>query len=571
MAAKRSDCILVIDEDEHLSGIFTTKDIAYRVVADNFDARSATVADIMTRSPMCVTSDTSAQDALNLMVSRGFRHLPVCNEGGDIFGLLDITKCLYEALGKMERAFGSSQKLYDAIQGVEREWVNGPTQLAKYMETLRSKMACPDLTTVIDHAIPVQVPVKAQVREVAKLMKEYHTTAVLVMDHGEIAGIFTSKDIVLRVIAAGLIPDTCSVVRVMTPHPDTALPSTSILDGLKKMHDGHYLNLPVVDKEKRIIGMVDVLRLTYATLEQINSIEGNSGDGSKFWNSITMSDPADAESVLSDSLSQAANSNMFQPDSGVPTPVSVNIGYSEITPVDTVFVAEDTGFDTNSIDGTFSFKFTYGSRTHRFRCNPTQFSVFKKIIRDKIAAEHLSLSQSYVSIDKYDYEEDCLGVSYLDDDGDQVLMTNDTDLIDAVEMTQKMNRESVRLFINHPLLECSVAESVSKLEVSTYPPASIATHSETYSELNIVTSPTALSESTQIPKLKSKLKSRRMTKEYRSNYSTDSEGFSAEDTTLMGNHDPTKDIFLPAAITSLGVVILSVFTVVKLTGSNNRS
>lgn len=29
----------------------------------------------MTRNPMCVTADTSAQDALNLMVSRGFRHL----------------------------------------------------------------------------------------------------------------------------------------------------------------------------------------------------------------------------------------------------------------------------------------------------------------------------------------------------------------------------------------------------------------------------------------------------------------------------------------------------------------
>jgi CBS domain-containing protein len=38
------------------------------------------------------------------------------------------------------------------------------------------------------------------------------------------------------VIAAGLAPDSCSVVRVMTPHPDTALPSTSILDALKKMH-----------------------------------------------------------------------------------------------------------------------------------------------------------------------------------------------------------------------------------------------------------------------------------------------------------------------------------------------
>jgi hypothetical protein len=80
----------------------------------------------------------------------------------------------------------------------------------------------------------------------------------------------------------------------MTPHPDTAHPNTSILDALKKMHgmtivfsfenilhaytngtsqssslDGHYLNLPVLDEDKNIVGLVDVLKLTYATLEQV--------------------------------------------------------------------------------------------------------------------------------------------------------------------------------------------------------------------------------------------------------------------------------------------------------------
>jgi hypothetical protein len=116
---------------------------------------------------------------------------PVCNDEGDIFGLLDITKCLYEALDKMERAFGSSRKLYDALEGVEKEWSNGPIQLVQYMEALREKMSCPDITTVLDGAYPVEVSVKTQVRDVAKLMKEHHTTAVLVMDHGGLAGIFT--------------------------------------------------------------------------------------------------------------------------------------------------------------------------------------------------------------------------------------------------------------------------------------------------------------------------------------------------------------------------------------------
>ena len=168
-----------------------------------------------------------------------------------------------------------------------------------WAEKLREKTALPDLTTVMDSRTqPATVGPKTTVREVAKLMKERRTTAVCVMEqpspagpsaHPRIAGIFTSKDVVLRVIAAGLDAGRCSVVRVMTPHPDTAPPTLSVHDALKKMHsksasqlgfkffinamkDGHYLNLPVLESDGRLVAIVDVLKLTYATLEQVSFI-----------------------------------------------------------------------------------------------------------------------------------------------------------------------------------------------------------------------------------------------------------------------------------------------------------
>jgi CBS domain-containing protein len=67
-------------------------------------------------------------------------------------------------------------------------------------------------------------------------MKENRTTAVLVQDQGAITGIFTSKDVVLRVIAPGLDPANCSVVRVMTPHPDFAPMDMTLQAALRKMH-----------------------------------------------------------------------------------------------------------------------------------------------------------------------------------------------------------------------------------------------------------------------------------------------------------------------------------------------
>ena len=108
-------------------------------------------------------------------------------------------------------------------------------------------MAAPEIGSLLDaRTAAVTVGVKASVRDAAKLMREKHTTAVVVLEvptnqlaPGEIpkiAGIFTSKDVVLRVIAAGLDSKTCSVVRVMTPHPDTAFPTTTIQEALRKMH-----------------------------------------------------------------------------------------------------------------------------------------------------------------------------------------------------------------------------------------------------------------------------------------------------------------------------------------------
>ena len=220
-----------------------------------------------------VTRDTtSATEALQLMVERHFRHLvcpivplmyhtfnpslilpfqPVCNEDGNVVGLLDITKVFHEAVDKVERSSTASEKLYTALAGVQSE-LGGITSnpqasaMLAYVESLREKTALPDLTTVMDSRTqPATVGPKATVREVAKLMKERRVTAVCVMENApagattsvsRIAGIFTSKDVVLRVIAAGLDAGRCSVVRVMTPHPDTAPPSMTIHDALKKMH-----------------------------------------------------------------------------------------------------------------------------------------------------------------------------------------------------------------------------------------------------------------------------------------------------------------------------------------------
>ncbi|KAJ1995947.1 hypothetical protein GGI25_000487 [Coemansia spiralis] len=369
MAAKRADSVLVVDDDERLAGIFTAKDVAFRVVAEGLDARTTHVRDIATRDPLCVTSDTPATDALNTMVARGFRHLPVCNEEGDVVGLLDVIRCMYEALEKMERAHQSSKALYAAIEGVEKEWSVHSTQMVSFVSQLRERMSFPDMTTVLDGTDPVIVGPKTPVMDIARQMRAGRVTASLVVDDetGSIAGIFTSKDIVLRVIAAGLDPRTCSVVRVMTPHPDTVAPSTSLIDALKRMYERHYLNLPVVDESGEILGLVDVLRLCYATLEQMKSIQGtgvedaNAVGGpmwSRFFSGNLPAELGGPGSALSDTVHQSQGDAYSQP------PPSFVDGTarlaSEVYPNESASMIEDIHSAVNSRVGEQEEAYGYG-------------------------------------------------------------------------------------------------------------------------------------------------------------------------------------------------------------------
>lgn len=425
MAAKRADAVLVIDEDQHLVGIMTDKDLAFRVVAEGLDIRNTIISQVMTRNPFCVTTETNATEALNKMVNGGFRHLPCLNADGDVVGLLDITKCLFEALEKLEKAHQSSKKLVDALQGMQSEWAAPANpELQSYVDIMREKMASPDLNTILDeHHGVAEIQTKTSVREAARIMKQCHTTASLIIEDGRIAGIFTTKDIVVRVMASDLNPDRTSVIRVMTPHPDTVRSSMTILEALKKMHDNHYLHLPVVDDHGQMAGLVDVLQVSFAMLNQMNTIQGDSSSEgpvwNKFWESSFTRDETGSEVSASDIRSG------FIPAS------DAHYGGSNS-------VVESTARFESSVgplagEGTeFIFKFKESSgQVHRFSSSTRSFAELYDKIVEKMGLE----AGSDVTM------------SYCDEENDQVLILQDADIADAVQMAYRNQWPLIRLSV----------------------------------------------------------------------------------------------------------------------------
>ncbi|KIM48415.1 hypothetical protein M413DRAFT_62007 [Hebeloma cylindrosporum] len=602
-AAKRTDCVLVVDDEEGLSGIFTAKDLAYRVTAEGLDPHTTPVSQIMTRNPMVTRDSTSATEALELMVSKHFRHLPVCNEDGNVVGLLDITKVFHEALGKVERSSAASEQLFTAMAGVQSELgaVGSNPQAAAMLawaEKLREKTALPDLTTVMDSRTqPATVGPKTTVCEVAKLMKERRTTAVCVMEPNagptspglvpgaapRIAGIFTSKDVVLRVIAAGLDAGRCSVVRVMTPHPDTAPPSMSVHDALKKMHNGHYLNLPVVENDGRLVAIVDVLKLTYATLEQMNAMAGenvqNESEGGPMWghffNSIGHDDnesmvsgshhaPTDLRSFpsLNEHLQQSPRSEVYPNDSASvidDDPVSALDGYPRhkglAVPGGPVLIPAD--------DGTYVFKFrTPSGRTHRFQARHDDVEHLREVVAGKLATDPFFTEyappgdeeEGAARPDPSDFH-----LSYTDADGDTVVITSDHDVTEAVKIARGAGTDRVVLFVQggKGWAEAGAGKSEAKAAAVT---AAAAQEVREVEKAESVLAPVVEAKEvggTATPETVVPVPSPHVGRQHGHGHGHGEE--------VLGI---PKDMLLPASIGVLAVVIIGVFTISRLTSNN---
>ena len=103
---------------------------------------------------------------------------------------------------------------------------------------------------------PLMLPSNATIVEAARHMRDREVGAVLVAEAGaKLVGIFTGRDAVSRVLAAGKDPATTTLGDVMTYNPDTMSSSHTAIDALRLMQDARCRHMPIVDGDK-IVGIV---------------------------------------------------------------------------------------------------------------------------------------------------------------------------------------------------------------------------------------------------------------------------------------------------------------------------
>jgi CBS domain-containing protein len=103
--------------------------------------------------------------------------------------------------------------------------------------------------------------------EVAHRMAELHVGAILVIDRGELKGIFSERDFMVRVVVGGRDPNATSVVEVMTSNVFTVDESVSMEEAMETMRIHNCRHLPVTGAGG-VVGLLSMRDLMNHALEQ---------------------------------------------------------------------------------------------------------------------------------------------------------------------------------------------------------------------------------------------------------------------------------------------------------------
>ena len=104
MRDNRVRSVLVID-DGALVGIITQGDCAIKVLLPGLDAKQTVVSQVMTRNPMTVKLGDPLEACMSLMAAKGFRHLPVLEEG-KVVGVISIGDVVKDIIRDLQHNVG---------------------------------------------------------------------------------------------------------------------------------------------------------------------------------------------------------------------------------------------------------------------------------------------------------------------------------------------------------------------------------------------------------------------------------------------------------------------------------
>jgi CBS domain-containing protein len=116
---------------------------------------------------------------------------------------------------------------------------------------------------------PATVEAKASVTEAVEIMSEHAVGAVAVVENGKLLGIFTERDVMLRVVLRHRHPANTRVGEVMTSPVETITDESHEEDALVHMVERHVRHLPIVNARGELTGMLSIRNLLEHRVDEL--------------------------------------------------------------------------------------------------------------------------------------------------------------------------------------------------------------------------------------------------------------------------------------------------------------
>lgn len=113
---------------------------------------------------------------------------------------------------------------------------------------------------------PVTIDPDRSIRDAIALMQKHQSGCIIITENNLPIGIFTERDVLTKVVAASMDPDT-SITQVMTSPPKTVQDGSSIADVIRTMHEGGFRHIPVVSDSGQLCGVISVKRIVEYLVE----------------------------------------------------------------------------------------------------------------------------------------------------------------------------------------------------------------------------------------------------------------------------------------------------------------
>jgi CBS domain-containing protein len=136
---------------------------------------------------------------------------------------------------------------------------------------------------IIERDRLVKVAPDSTVKAAVDEMAEHCCGSIVIMEGDSVVGIFTERDLMLRVVRAGRDATTTKITEVMTKSPDTIAADAPVADAIRAMDEFSYRYLPVLDAGQ-CIGVISTRHLPFKeVLEMASELQTRHDIAERLW------------------------------------------------------------------------------------------------------------------------------------------------------------------------------------------------------------------------------------------------------------------------------------------------